>query len=64
MNKILSSLILAAFATLASCATSPYMQVMYIREGVLQYYISTADSVSAPYTLSVDITFRDDPKLE
>jgi hypothetical protein len=49
---------------LVSCSTTAPLQVLFIRNGVLQYYLPEAETTIPGFSLSLDLNFRDDPELE
>ena len=54
---------LVMLTVLASCASSPSMQVMYMQEGVPQYTFFAENSQSGAFTLSFEISFRDEREI-
>ncbi|MDA8409818.1 MAG: hypothetical protein M0001_05430 [Treponema sp.] len=64
MRKTRTMLAFLAAALLSSCTTTMPMQTLFVREGVLQYYIPESSSRTAGYKLDIDLTFRDDPDVE
>lgn len=61
-RKVYGVLLLCLGMCLSSCATTASMQTFFVSSDVVQYFVPPEESKGGSYTLSLDITFRNDVK--